>query len=701
MTTKAPPAPTPDELALTDGDLDGAIRDYVHTYARWHGRRKAMEKFGVSRHTLWRFLDRGHLGRALPRAVVDAVGGSAEAIDAATWAIEPARRIIASARRSASNSRPPAPSLRPDLEDALLLLCAAPLATVKELARFGRIPASTLRDRLEKLVNLGLADSVAHSLGSLGPRPQRRYFPTKEGIRAGARAENGTERFLSEYPVSRQWFRLLTERLDAVAVLYHVAALIADTDAWGEPVRVDHYRQGPYDLLVTLPEGRSLGIVRQGATLSSPNLRYRLRTIENLPWEQRPVATLVLTCSDQANRRAVRTLGSPIQHRSFFVATEGEQLAGDHRAVVWQQCGNGMGNNPPVKIAPEASLDGIVAWMGRLLDNRDADRRRRGSKTERKPKPDPDTLYPGHLRAAMPELPEQVKSALAVQLSSAETDTLDLLAAWPLCITEQLAGLMGGVTRRRANQVVQSLTGHSLVRTREQRHVLTDDGLRCLAHRDRAAVRMALGRWSARQRRRSRGASPVIAGTALRAKSSQLSHQDAITGFAAMLTAETARSRDCELLELLPTSRSSIGYHYQGQDYVVHPDATFLLCYHGDCRPYFLEVERRAVTPKRVRARLKNYRRYFASGWPERDHGGLLPLVLFVFETPEAEEAFVSAAGTRHRLPLFTSDLELFEERGVSGEVWRPPMPHPYHRLPLHCLDRVVLCTETRAQDFL
>ena len=161
--------------------------------------------------------------------------------------------------------------------------------------------------------------------------------------------------------MSREWLRLLGERLDAVAVLYHVAALIARADPEQQPVRVDHHRQGPYDLLITLSGGRSLGIVRQGPALSSANLRYRLRTLEQLRTRQRPTATLVITGSDQANRPAVRTLGHTVDHRTFFAATEGEQLAGDHRAVAWQQCGNGMGVK--VKIAPEASLDGIVGWM--------------------------------------------------------------------------------------------------------------------------------------------------------------------------------------------------------------------------------------------------------------------------------------------------------------------------------------------------
>ena len=685
--------PTLGKAASADGDLNDAIRSYVRTYVLWHGRQQAAEAFGVSRHTLWRFLERGHVGRAVPCAVIDAVGGSAQAIEAATRELAVRRPV----RR-----RDPAPRPLPQtLEDTLLLVCAAPLATAGELARFSRVPTTTLRDRLGKLSEQGLADSVPHHVGSLGPHPQRRYFPTEQGIDAGGMAEHGRETFLREYPVSKEWFRLLADRLDAVAALYRVAALVADAHPHKQPVRVDHYRQGPYDVLLTLSGGRSVGLLRQGATLPSANLRYRLRSMENLPSKQRPTVTLVLTHSDQATRRAVRTLGHPMQHRTTFVATEGELLAGDHRGVVWQQCGAGMGDNPPVKVAPGVSLNDIVAWTDRLVKVSEADRRRYGFKPEGNPTPDPEALYPSHRRATMPEPAQQLESSLAMQLTRAEKDALDLLAAWTLCTTEQLAGLMGGVTRRWANQVLQFLTGRGLIRTDRQRHVLTNDGLTYLALRDRAAVRMVLGRWSARQRRPRNGRARGYAGSALRAVASQMEHHDALTGFAAALSAEAARSRDYGVLDLLPTSRSSIGYYYFGTNYVVHPDASFTLDLSDGYRYCLLEIERRAITPKRVRARLENYRRYFQSGWPKRDHSGQLPLVLFVFQTPNAEDTFLRVAARFNHVPLFSSNLELLTERGVLGDAWRLPPPDPADRVPLHRLDKVQLSPPGRSPHFL
>ena len=297
----------------------------------------------------------------------------------------------------------PDPALRPlpkGLEEALLLLCATPLATVDELTRFGRVPASTLRDRLEKLAKRCLVDSMAYHLSVLGARPQRRYFPTEKGVTTGGAATKGRAHMLRAYPVSKQWFRLLAERLDAVAVLYRVAALVADSDPHNDPVRVDHYRQGSYDMLLTLSGGRSIGLLRQGPVLPTSNLRYRLRSIKRLHSSETSFVTFVLTHADQATRRAIRSLG----------------------------------DDPPVRVSPDASLPGIMAWAERLLDSsypflRD------------NPKPNPGGLYLSSVQAAMPEPTDQLIAALAVQLTRADKDALDLLAAWPLCTREQLAGL--------------------------------------------------------------------------------------------------------------------------------------------------------------------------------------------------------------------------------------------------------------------
>ena len=671
----------PVEAETHDDDLNYAIRDYLHTYVLWHGRAKAAETFGVSRHTLWRFLERGCPGKSLPSAVVKAVGDDPDVIEAAAWAMTATRRIR---HRAAANPQP----LAETMEDTLRLLCAAPLATAAELSGFGRVPATTLRRRLAKLAGSGLVDSVSHHLCALGPNPQHRHFPTERGIEAAAEVEHGAERFLSEYPVSREWFRLLTERLDAVAVLYNVAAMIAHADPDAKPVRVDHYRQGPYDLLITLSGGRSLGIVRQGPILSSANLRYRLRTLEQLRIRQRPTATLVLTHADQATRRAFRTLGDPGEHRSTFVSTEGELLAGDAGSPVWQQCGAGNNSFLPEAINPDVSLAEIMAWLGRRAEHAAAYRRKLGLEPDDHPTPDPEELYPSRLRAMMPRPPEQVGNSLAVQLTRAEKQSMDLLAAWPLCDTDQLAGLMGGVTRRRANQVLRSLGQYGLVRSDGPLHVLTDQGLMYLSRRDRAAVGQTLGRWSAEP---SRNNPHVYAGTALRAVASQPDHHAALVSLAATLIAECAHSRDYGVLDLLPTSRSAVGYWHDRTNYVVHPDLSFTLDLPRGYRHCFLEFERRATTPRRVRARLENYRRYFQSGYARQDHGGELPLVLFVFETEADEDAFLDASACVDHAPFSSSNLETIAWRGILADTWLLPAPEPWERLTLQQLDKVQL----------
>ena len=673
MQTKQPATPAPANLTNKEDReaLDDAIREYVRVHQRKHGQKRTAESLGVSRHTLWRYLERGHNGRSIPDAVLDTIGNSVREIDAATLELI----IDLEGLRPDPALRP----LRPSLEDVLLLLCAAPLTTVGELARFGRVPASTLRERLEKLAKRGLVDTVSHHLGVLGSRPQRRYFPTDKGVTAAGAATQGRRHMLTAYPLSKQWFRLLAERLDAVAVLYRVAAMIADADPKQDDVRVDHHRHGPYDLLVTMPGGLTIGVIRQGPMLPTSNLRYRLRSIEHLPSNEKPFLTLALTHADQATRRAIRSLGDPTERCRTFVVTEGELLAGDHTGVVWQQCGYGLGQDPPVEICPETSLAAILPWADGLLAS--SHRSRRDN-----PGPYADNLYSANVQTAMPEPAEQLASALAIQLSKAEKDVLDLLAAWPLCSREQLARLVGGVTLRRVNQALRPLRERDLVQEDASRLMLTDRGLTWLARRDRAAVGLTLDRWTAQP---AVSNPKVYAGTALRALASQPRHHGGVGNLAASLTAEVARSPDHDLFDLLPTHRSSIGYRRGRTNYAIHADASFTLEYKGKWLPFLLEFERRATTPKRIPQRLASYQRYFRSGWAERDHGGRTPGVLFVFETPESEAAFLDIADGMEGLDVITANAGTLADQGILGGAWTFPPPHSLDRAPLAALYRV------------
>ena len=287
-----------------------------------------------------------------------------------------------------------------------------------------------------------------------------------------------------------------------------------------------------------------------------------------------------------------------------------------------------------------------------------------------------------------------------MQLTRAEKQTLDMLAAWPFCTTEQLAGLLGGVTRRRANQVLSALRRRSLVQREPDGYVFTDDGLTYLARRDRAAVGPTLDRWTPQQ-----ADDRVYFGSALRALASQSEHQRGITELAAMLSAEVARNPGCELLDLLPTQRSQITYWHSGSRCVLHPDASFQLGDQGDWDWCLLEYERRAMTPKRVPERLRGYRRYFASDYHSRDHGGAIPLVLFLFETAEAEETFVHTAAQLRHAPFVSSNLPTLTERGMLGSSWHLPPPHPADRAHLHAVrsvhGHVQQCNPIRPERFL
>ena len=652
-------------------ELFDAIGDYLLAHIERHGHARTAEAFGVSRHTLWRFLERGQPGRALPRAVMARAGDTPRKLAAATRALRGERRL-------APPEIPHAPRLTPALHETLLLVCETPFASVENLARMKRLPASSLRERLSKLRRMGLAEAHPHRLAMLSDRPLRRYVPTAAGV-----AALSDDDLLSRHPVSRQWLRLLAERLDGVALVYELAAMIAGADPEEDPVRVEHCRSGPYDALVTLSGERTLGIVRQGAMLSSASLRYRMRTIERRDAQELPHVTLVATDSDQDARRAVRALREPSGFHHSAVATLGAVIGQGARARVWQPARYGRRNTPVIQ--PSSSLAWLVDLAGREAEH------------------PLHRVMPKRLWAwrstggarATPPVPGDLADAVATQLGSAEKRMLDLLAAWPLCATDQLASFMGDLSERRANQLLRPLRRLGLARREGEAHVLTDEGLSYLARRDRAAVGTALGRWSA-----ERTADGLYAGTALRALVSQREHQRGLAELVSMLSFDAALSPDHVLLDLLPTHRSQITYRHGEKNYAIHPDASFQLGYKDEWEWYLLEYERRAVTPKRLPERLASYARYFGSGRARLDHGGRPPMVLFVFETEHAEEVFLRAASRLPDVPFASATTESIGFDGPLGEAWRLPAPAAPDRRRLHFLARGDTLSDGRSLDF-
>ena len=287
--------------------------------------------------------------------------------------------------------------------------------------------------------------------------------------------------------------------------------------------------------------------------------------------------------------------------------------------------------------------------------------------------PIPERLYEPKAAATMPDPEKQLSPSLSVQLTRAEKDALDVLADWPLSTTEQLAGLLGGVTKRRVNQILQSLRKHTLIHTDEDAHVLSEKALTYLARRNRVAVGQTLDRWSAEFLADDAHdeEETTYFGAALRTMDVQPDHHAGITDFAATLNAKAKLSLDHNIRCLLPTSRSQITYSHDGKNHVLMPDASFQLSYQGKWHTYFLEFERRATTLKRVTERLRSYIRYFESDYAKKDHGGQLPRVLFVFESGASESNFILATRKVSWAPFFNSTTDVLAKQGVLGESWR------------------------------
>ena len=175
-------------------------------------------------------------------------------------------------------------------------LSRTPFADSTELAGILGEPHSTIHRGLTGLLDDGIVGRVSHGTAHL-PSSQR-YFITANGIRetAGVLGFDTPSDYVRAYPMSREWLTLLMRRMDAVAAVYRMAAALSP-GIDGLRTNVEFHRRGRFDATITLHDGRSFGVVRQGLALRRRSLYDRLRAIAEYDYTRRPGTVLVLVPS--------------------------------------------------------------------------------------------------------------------------------------------------------------------------------------------------------------------------------------------------------------------------------------------------------------------------------------------------------------------------------------------------------------------
>ena len=509
--------------------------------------------------------------------------------------------------------------MRPEGYEARLLraLASMPFLDRTEMVAVTGRFRGAVYEAVERLEASGLCASVLHAT-ELVPQA-RRFHLTESGLRRLAEEEGmSLDELVRSHPVSAQWRRSLMERLDAVAVIYHLASAVSDV---AYPIRFRWYRSIPLDAAMTLPDGRTVGIVRQGLTADRSGFSGRLMRLQGGPIP----GTLLVLMADQVRLRHARRVLSNIDVPALL-------------AVERAAPGGGLPHEPePGRADAPSDLSG---------------------------------------RAAAADIPDHM---LPVTLSSAEKRALDLISDWPWTALDELAGLMG-VTPQRASQVVIPLEGFGLAarhRDRGGRLALTDRGLALLARRDLTSVVLARRRWSiAPQDPDAPFEWRNLSGGRSRQLLRNIEHTAAVHGFLAALTAQ-APLLGWEIVQLDPPRRASRHFRHDDRARAVNPDAFGVLRRDETTWPFFLEWERRAVRPSTMSERLAPYLRYYSSHRPTHDHGAR-PAVLVVFDDDIAATHFLRVAReetheSRVNVPLWVSHREATDALGPLGRAWRSP----------------------------
>ena len=539
--------------------------------------------------------------------------------------------------------------MKPDgcKRELLRRLASMPFIDRLEMAAVSGRSRGAVYEAVDRMERDGLVVSVSH-VAPLIP-PTRRYCLTTAGLHRLARDEGVTvDELLVRCPVSDRGRRLLMERLDSAAVVYRLASAVSNV---AFPLRLRWYRAMPMDAAMTLPDGRTVAVVRQGLTADRTAFSKRLWRLRQ---EFEPSAVLLLMSDEIRLRHARRVVaGSP---SLTFLAPEREAAAAGAGDPIWR--------------APSGSA---------VLDLRTALAHVRPRGAWPAERPLERVFLPEDL--SLDGAPENAPGwALPAVLKETEKRSLDLLFDWPWITPAHLGELLG-VRRSRLSEVLGRLEGLGLVVDLHvegvRRLALSDWGLAMLARRDRTSVGAARKRWSVTP---SDPNTPLSWRNVVGRRSGQLlrniEHTDSVHWFMAVMERQ-AHSRNRQIVQLDPPGRASRHFHHQDRVRSIHPDAFGVLRRDTDTWPFFLEWERRAVRPATMADRIGPYLRYYSSHRPTDDNGSR-PIVLVVFEDEIAQTHFLRVAQgemarTGVSVPVRVSHRSVIERVGPLGRAWIGP----------------------------
>ena len=524
-------------------------------------------------------------------------------------------------------------------------LSRMPFIESTEMALILGEPHATVHRHLTGLLVEGIASRISHGTAHLPS--SGRYCLTAKGIREASRVLDfdTPSDFVRAYPMSREWLTLLIRRMDAVAAIYRLASSLSPGSG-GLRTRVEFHRRGRFDATITLHDGDSFGVVRQGLALRRRSLYDRLRAIAEYDYGQRPGMLLVLTPSVWEQRLTARFCEQR-DLRDCFVAVESREALERRGGRVWQSTSFLIGGR-------RRTLEGVISGASRGGRSRAAS--------------------PSRKRASLPRPELMMRAAPAFGISPSEKRALDIITDHPMIPREHLARWLG-VSEGRVSQMMHSLVDTwGLVERRgkrgDTRYTLSDEGIRHVTHRDRAQLPTTQGIWSTTLATDRQGRTRHV-GHRIDTWARQTRHADGITWFLSKLEAEARADSDSELLWSVPTARSDRAYNW-GQS-AIAPDAVGKMIAEGLEIPFYLEYELRARHPEGVLARLSPYMSYYWSAEPGEDQPPF-PTTLFVVDTEEVEATYVRTAArmSRMSLPILVSCMPVLSNAGILGRSWHP-----------------------------